>query len=255
MITFSNYILQAHRAVGVKRAILSKKRGRRSATQPVTRHEVFAAKSLADRKQGKSHDDSELHTARPFRGRLLSVPTTNTEILEVKRGSPPQKYVRPKEPKAKEVKKVEKRLKSGRSMSTKNVTSKVDSGRSVLNRNSPARSSMKSIRDSKAENTPSPKGSVASLADSKSSDTSNKFSRRSASVRVSSSSTNSVRAAAERANALVDSRKTSVSSRKPPSKAGESTKTKVTAKVDSRRSGPTQVALYKILLLVIYLCY
>lgn len=223
----------------MKRALPPKKR--RASTQPVTIHEVLAA---------KSHDDSDLRKTRTFRGRLLSVPTTAVEIAEVKNGSSPQKYVRPKERTTKEVKKVSKKSITGKPPSLKNVSSRVDSGKSVLSRASGTRSSVRSFRTSKPDSLDgkqSTKDSTSSLADPKTpTDQSNKFMRRSASVRVSGSAGNSVKASADRAHALVESRKAAAAAnRKAASntKIVESIRAKATARVDSRRgSSHSQVS-------------
>ncbi|XP_067938256.1 supervillin-like [Watersipora subatra] len=227
--------VEAHHAIGAKRAVLMKKRRKRSATQPITLHDFIAAKTFDQEKQDKTQDEVDSPAARPFRGRLLSVPTTSREIHQVKIGAPPQKYIRPKEKKEQKPEKIQKKSKS-RPVGMKNVSSKVDSGRSVLSRNSVGRSSVRGVRD-EAKN----KASTAALSDAKSPEEPNKFSRRSASVRATSSSTSSVKAAAERAHALVESRKLSPT-KKTPGKVGEAIRAKATAKVDSRRaSSHTQI--------------
>lgn len=220
--------------------MLAKKR-QRSATQPITRIEVFAAKSTKF-KEEKSHDDLDL-IDQPFRGRLLSIPTTNQERREVTNGSAPQKYVRPKTPPPppKTTKQVPKTR-----MPKKQVAAKVDSGRSGFSRASTTRRSVRTTRtkpetsDSKTNlNHGGNKGSHSSLVDAKHPAEQARPMRRSASVRVSGSSlgsSTSVKAAAERAVAAVDARK-----KTPTTKFGDSIRARATAKVDSRRTPTEQV--------------
>lgn len=232
-LNYSEFIFQAKRAVGVKRAMLFKKR-MRSATQPITSHELFAAKERSSLE--KTKDDSEIFCKRPSRGRRLSVPTTRGEVRDVSSGLPVQKYIRPKEPKPTEVKK---NKPAGKPKNVKKVTSKIDSGKSVLNRNSAVRSSVKIRRSEPVIDN----SIISAKIDNK---TPPGFVRRSASVRVSgTTSNNRVKAAADRAHALVESKKaatvvaaaTAATSpgKKTHTKVGDSIRSKATAKVDSRR--------------------
>lgn len=220
--------------------MLAKKR-HRSATQPITLIEVLAAKFISS-KEEKSHDDLDL-IDRPFRGRLLSVPTTHVEKREVKNGSAPQKYIRPKTPVPAPTKISPSKTGVAKARGTKKpVSAKVDSGRSVLSRTSTARRSVRSAKtkpdstDGKTSNLSSTnKGSHSSLVDSKHIEQTRPM-RRSASVRVSGSAlgnSTSVKAAAERANALVESKK--------KAKVGDAIRARATAKVDSRRTATDQV--------------
>lgn len=264
--------------------MLLKKR-QRSATQPITVHEVFAAKS-ADRKHEKTQDDLDLLASRPFRGRLLSVPTTMIEIREVKNGSAPQKAVRPPPekkpvkqdrkssltPTNKPVKKksVTSRINSGRTSvvskvdagktmtngkaETKNVTPKKDSGRSPLSRNTAGRSSLRSRPDPKSsiKDNSSAKGSISSLVDDKNGPPTSVVMRRSASVRVSGNVAKTaaagIKAAAERANALVEARKKAAEEKKATemkrlsTKTSDSMKARAQPRVDSRRTSYASVS-------------
>ena len=284
------FYLQTKRAIGVKRAMLLKKR-QRSATQPITAHEVFAAKS-ADKKPVKAHDDLDLPAGRPFRGRLLSVPTTVSEIREVKNNSPPQKTVKPpvgKEPEkkqrktctstAKPVKKksVSSRIDSGRSSTTPTskttankseskssaltsrvsaANSKVDIGRSPLSRNTTGRASLRTKPDSRSPSVRgegSTKGSISSLVEDKHSSPTRPM-RRSASVRVSGNVSQTaaagIKAAAERANALVEAKKKAAEEKKAAemkyskvnTKVTEALRAKAQPRVDSRRTSNTNVS-------------
>lgn len=229
--------LQAHRAIGAKRAMLAKKR-LRSATLPVTQTEVFAAKSTKNHRD-PSQDDLDLIPDRPFRGRLLSVPTTTREIREVKNGSAPQKLIRPKARPAKTTKTPTNKTAAKGRTTKKQVTARVDSGRLSVTRDAPGRRSVRApptktdIRP--AVSSSSTRGSQSSLADGKNSDS--KPFRRSASVRVTGTAGASVKAAADRANALIDSR------RRSSSKVGEAIRARAVAKVDSRRPPNDQVCV------------
>lgn len=280
---------QAKRAIGVKRAMLAKKR-QRSATQPITVHEVFAAKS-AEKKHEKTQDDLDLPASRPFRGRLLSVPSTVSEIREVKNNSPPQKSVKPpvgKEPEKKQrktstpagkpVKKksVSSRVDTGRNSTTPSskptanktesksntatpktpAASKLENGRAPFSRSATLRSSLRSkpgsgppsVRDG------SVKGSITSLVDDKHSSPTRGVMRRSASVRVSGNVSQTaaagIKAAAQRAHALVEARKKAAEEKqaaenkynKANTKVTESLKAKVQPRVDTRRTSNTNVS-------------
>lgn len=222
--------------------MLAKKR-QRSATQPITLVEVFAAKSNRS-KEEKSHDDLDL-IDRPFRGRLLSVPTTHIEVWEVKTGSSPQKYVRPKSPVAVSTKTSPNKTTTKSRGVKKPVSAKVDTGRTAMTRTATARRSVRATKtktdstNSKTNNLTSVnKGSHSSLVDARHVEGMRPM-QRSASVRVSGSalgsSSSSVKAAAERASALVDAKK--------KAKVGNAIRARATAKVDSRRTPTDQVCV------------
>jgi len=202
----------------------------RSLSLPGTECDMYVAKLPA----GTTRDDLDLLSHKPFRGRLPSLPTTKAELREAKNGSALQKYVKPIE--RREPKTTAQR--NGRASLRENV--KPTRLRNNVGKPPIGRVSKTDISGAATVTpTTSVKSPVSSLIDSHNQHpgSANRFNRRSASLRVTSSAGSSVKAAAERANALVESRRVaSVSVNRTGSKVGQAIRSKAVAKVDSRRS-------------------